>query len=141
MGISAASVSKARAAVKFVFDFLASSSIVCVPFSGPQRTIRAMIQSFESAATEGVLVDTAGRRIFYDLEVTISLDDLSSYSLTVNSISHFIIDGVRYDLETSEGVFDKMVPVGGIHNLVTLYLTKAVERTATSTVSSIGYVE
>jgi hypothetical protein len=100
-----------------------------------------MIQSYEAASDKGALVDTAGRRIFYDLEVTISLDDLSAYDLTVNDISYFLIDGIRYDFEISEGVYDKMVPVGGIHNLVTLYLTKAVERTATSTVSSIGYVE
>ena len=86
-----------------------------------------MIQSFETASDKGTFVDTAGRRIFYDLEVTISLDDLSAHSLTVNDISHFIIDGVRYDFEISGGVYDKMVPVGGIHNLVTLYLTKAVE--------------
>jgi hypothetical protein len=99
-----------------------------------------MIQSFESSA-EGVIVDTAGRRILYDLEVTISLDDLSAYSLTVNSISYFLVGGIRYDLSTGEGVFDRMVPVGGIHNLVTLYLTKAVEKTATGTVTTIGYVE
>jgi len=140
MGISQASIAKVRRAIEFTFDFLASDSIACVPFSGSPKTIRAMVQDFESGGM-GVIVDAAGRRVHYDLEVVISADDLLTAGLTIATISHFLFGGKRYDLSTGENVLSKMVPIGGVHNLITIYLTKAVELDQTVTPNSIGYVE
>ena len=127
-------------AVNKVFAFVAADVLTCVLSAGSQKDIPALIQD-ASSVTDALTVDQAGSRFGIYVEATVSLTDLESNPISPEGISHFYIDGERYDFTITDGYRHKIVPLGGLHNLVLFYLNRATERESTTSVTTIGFEE
>lgn len=140
MVMGAAVKRKIGLAVNKVFNFVATDTLTCVLLTDAQKELPALIQN-TSSVTDALAVDQAGSRFGVYVEATVSLADLESNSILFEEISHFYIDGERYDFTITDGYRHKIVPLGGLHNLILIYLNRATERESTTPVTTIGFEE
>jgi hypothetical protein len=140
MAINAPALRKIRSAIKAIYSYAANESLVCVSKAGVSTTVNALIQNTTSV-TDSLVVDQAGSRFGTYVEATVHTDELTSNNIVLDNIVYFKIDGDRYDYTVTDGPNSKIVPLGPLHNLVILYLNRAVELESSSTVTTIGYVE
>jgi len=84
---------------------------------------------------EGLEVDNGGLTLNEVQEVTFLTKELVAKGITIDPTDHFEKDGVRWDFEKNAAIQDKIVPIAGIHNMITCYLRKAVELEQTNAVT------
>jgi uncharacterized protein (DUF1919 family) len=138
MVMGASTRRRVDSAVRRIFSFLATDTLTCVLSTEVQKELPALIQNTTSV-TEALVVDQAGSRFGVYVEATVSLIDLQSNGVTVENILYFLIDGERYDFTITDGYRHKIVPLGGLHNLILFYLNRASERESTEEVTTIGF--
>ena len=84
---------------------------------------------------EGLVIDNSGLTLDEVREVTFLTKELAAKGITIDPTDHFEQDGVRWDFAKDAGIQGKIVPLAGIHNMITCYLRKAVELEQTDSVT------
>ena len=83
---------------------------------------------------EGLVIDNGGLTLDEVQEVTFLTKELTAKGITIDPTDHFERDGVRWDFAKDAGIQKAIVPIAGIHNMITCYLRKAVELEQTNDV-------
>ncbi len=90
-----------------------------------------------SKFAEGLQIDNAGALLHGAREVMFLSSYLDAQGIDIHEVNYWLINGERWDFIVDAPLLTNIVPLAGIHNLITLYVRKAIELEQTEAVSGV----
>ena len=112
------------------WTMVAGDAVTHVTASGTQTqllTVKVDV-SANNKYSEGLSVDNAGVMLDEAMELTFLSSYLASKHVTLDVTDHFLINSDRWDYVKEAPIMAFQVPIAGIHNIVTVYVRRAVEQ-------------
>lgn len=130
-------IDRIEAAFQKGYDVLAGDY---VQYVAPDDTTYDLLTIMEDVErNEGLQIDEVGLRSGGIRELLFLRDYLDAQSVVFEPDGHFVILGERWDFVEKLPIQDHINSVGGIHNLVLVWVRRAVELNQSQSGSSWGY--
>jgi len=133
-------INRVTSALARAWGVIAGDTITHIAPDETQTELVCIFFDTTGASDEGVSVGGAGITQGAIREVSFLRETLDTAGVTITAESRFLIDGALWDVMANEGhIYEAQVPIAGIHNIISVFIRKAIETASATTVTTIEY--
>lgn len=118
-------IDRVDAALKKGYDTLAGDELIHVTSEGVQTQLLVLMYDLEFDRREGLVVQSVGVMNDGIRELIFLKHYLATEGVVLEPTDHWIIDSERWDFIPNNPIMEAIVPMGGLHNMVVCWVTRA----------------
>jgi hypothetical protein len=134
MTMDAAQIAEIKDGLEQALTLLSGDAVTHVTAAGKETSLLTLRYDVAASSkyAEGMKIDNAGLMLDEAQEMSFLTSYLAAQKVTLDVTDHWLINGERWDYVKDAPLLVNQVPIVGIHNIVTVYVRKAVELNAST---------